>query len=263
MTTADLNIAALRSNHDELVKLVADLTDDELALPSGGAAEWDVSEVLSHLGSGSQIMQATLRAAIEGGATPGNDVNQTVWDRWNAMSGRDRADGFVAAGQELTELFESLDASAREDLRIDVSFLPAPVDVATIARMRLNELALHTWDVQVTFDEQASLHPDAVEILLHDTSLLRWIARSERLGDTRATLRVETHEPAEVFTLNLGDKVSVDFAEPVEYDGTLGLPAEAWLRLVSGRLKAAYTPADVQASGAADLDLLRQVFPGY
>lgn len=263
MTTADQNIAALRSGHDELVKLVDDLSDDELARPSGGASEWDVSQVLSHLGSGSQIMQATLQAAIDGAEAPGNDFNHSVWDRWNAMSPRERADGFVAASQELTELFESLDAGAREDLRVGVSFLPAPVDVATIARMRLNELTLHAWDVSVTFDEEASLNAEAVEILRHDTSLLGWIAKSEPLGGAHSTLRVETHEPASVFTLDLGDKVAVDFTEPNDPDGTLVIPAEAWLRLVSGRLTPAYTPADVQTTGAADLDLLRQVFPGY
>jgi hypothetical protein len=127
--------------------------------------------------------------------------------------------------------------------------------------MRLNELTLHAWDVAVTFDDEASLLLDAVEILLHDTSLLGWIAKPER--GSRATLRVETHEPAEVLTLALGDKVSVEFDEPTDPDGTLVLPAEAWLRLVSGRLAPAYTPADVRAEGAADLDQLRQVFPGY
>ena len=261
--TAELMIAALRSGHDELAALAAGLTDDDLALTSGGASEWDVAQVLSHLGSGAEITQAVLQSAIDGAEAPGNDVNHSVWDRWNAMSRREQADGFVAASEELTRLYESLDADTRGGLRIVLSYLPAPIDVATHARMRLNELTHHSWDLRVTFDEQTSLHPDAVPLLLHDTSLLGWIAKSEPLGGNRSTLRVETQEPAEVFTLVLDEKVAVDFVTPPEPDGMLALPAEAWLRLVSGRLSPEHTPADVRTDGAADLDLLRRVFPGY
>jgi hypothetical protein len=32
---------------------------------------------------------------------------------------------------------------------------------------------------------------------------------------------------------------------------------------VSGRLKPENTPAEIEAAGLADLDLLRKVFPGY
>jgi hypothetical protein len=50
---------------------------------------------------------------------------------------------------------------------------------------------------------------------------------------------------------------------PEQPDGTLTLPAEAWLRLVAGRMAPWYTPVGIGATGAADLDLLRRVFPGY
>lgn len=40
-------------------------------------------------------------------------------------------------------------------------------------------------------------------------------------------------------------------------------PAEALLRLVAGRLAPPHTPDEVRLRGAADLDLLRRVFPGY
>ena len=41
------------------------------------------------------------------------------------------------------------------------------------------------------------------------------------------------------------------------------LPAESWLRLVTGRLDAAVTPAGVSVTGALTLDELRAIFPGY
>jgi hypothetical protein len=76
-------------------------------------------------------------------------------------------------------------------------------------------------------------------------------------------VRVTTTEPASVFALRLSDRITVDSDVPDQPDGTLDLTAEAWLRLVAGRLAPRYTPKGVSATGAADLDQLRRVFPGY
>ena len=263
MGIADTNIAALRTGNDRLAALVSNLGDEDLARPSG-ASEWDISQVLSHLGSGAEITRATVQAALDGRPNPGRDFNRTVWDRWNAMSRRERADGFRHVNTALTELYESLDADTRENLRIDMGFLPAPVDVATAARLRLSELTLHSWDVRVGFDEAASLAPEAIGPLLDGTAdLLGWISKPERLNGKHTVIVVTTTEPDSVFALRLGDQVSVDRDVVQRPDGTLTLPAEAWLRLVAGRLAPRHTPSGVRTTGAADLDLLRRVFPGY
>src|SRR5688572_27900456 len=178
MSNAETNIAALRSGHDSLAALVSKLSDDDLARTSG-AADWDVSQVLSHLGSGAEIHLATLRAALEGKGSPGGEFNKSVWARFDAMSRRERADGFLAANPPLIELYESLDADQRQNLRVDMGFLPAPVDVATSARLRLSEYALHSWDVRVTFDEGATLAAEAAGPLLDGTGdLLGWIGKA-------------------------------------------------------------------------------------
>lgn len=263
MSNADAVIAALRTGHDTLSGLVSAFSEDDLARPSGSAL-WDVSQVLSHLGSGAEIGQATVQAALDGKPNPGGDFNQTVWNRWDAMSRRQRADGFLQANHALTALYESFDAGTRDDLRIDLGFMPAPVDVATAARLRLNELTLHSWDVRVGFDEHATLAQDATALLLHGSpDMLGWISKPEVLGGEEAVVQVTTSEPASVFALRLGARFSVDFDVPEKPDGTLVLPAEAWLRLVAGRLSPRHTPSGVTATGAADLDLLRRLFPGY
>jgi uncharacterized protein (TIGR03083 family) len=263
MSNADTVIAALRSGHDSLADHVSGFSDEDLARPSG-AVEWDISQVLSHLGSGAEIARATLQAALDGEPNPGPDFNHAVWDKWNSMTRRERASGFLQANQALLALLESLDADTRDKLRIDMGFLPAPVDVATAARLRLNELTLHSWDVRVSSDEHAILPADATAALLNqEPNLIAWIGKADPLNDRRAIVAVTTTEPASVFALRLQAPISVDFDIPEQPDGTLTLPAEAWLRLTSGRLTPRYTPASVVATGAADLDLLRQVFPGY
>lgn len=263
MTNADTNIAALRTGHDSLAELVAKLTDDDLAGPSG-AAQWDVSQVLSHLGSGAELSRAWLRAALDENPVPGKDFNHTVWDRWNAMSRRERADGFLQTNPALVELYESLDADTRESLRVDLGFMPAPVDVATAARFRLSEFALHSWDVRAGFDENAAVAPEAAGPLLDGTNdLLAWISKPEHLQGKHSTIEVTTTDPAEVFALGLAGQVTIERRTPEQPDGTLALPAEAFLRLLAGRLSARYTPDSVVTTGAADLEVLRQVFPGY
>jgi uncharacterized protein (TIGR03083 family) len=263
LSNADAVIAALRTGHDELAELVAKFSDTDLAGPSG-ASEWDIAQVLSHLGSGAEIMTATVRSALDGTPAPEGDFNQTVWDRWNAASRREQADGFLEKNEALTALWESLDPTQREDLRITLGYLPEPADVATVGRMRLNEFTLHSWDVRVGLDNAATLSPEAVPHLLGSAGdLLAWITKPAALNGNHSVIQVSLTDPATELTLHLNDPVSIDQASASNADGTLTLPAEAWLRLLSGRLSAGHTPSSVKTTGATDLDTLRQVFAGY
>lgn len=258
---ADATIAALRSGHDDLAALVAGLSDEQLTTPSV-ATEWDVSQVVSHLGSGAVIGLEALEASLEGRSNPGMEFNQGVWDRWNAMSPRERQAGFLTANAALVERYEGLDEATRNDLRVDLGFLPQPIDVKTAGNFRLNEFALHSWDVRATFDPTATVRPEAVEPLMEQVAfLLGWVGKADRLGRT-AQVAVTTTAPERTFGLSVTDAVAVTDV-PAAADATLDLPGEAWLRLVTGRLRPEHTPAGVGASGAVDLDDLRRVFPGY
>jgi len=263
LSNADTVIAALRSGYERLADLVKKFDDETLAAPSA-ATEWDIAQVLSHLGSGAEIMVNTLQLAVESKPAADGDFNQTVWDRWNASSRREQADGFLRWNQTLLGLFESLDEGQRNDLRIDVGWLPAPIDVATLVRMRLNELTHHSWDVRSALDPEATLDAAAVPEMLQSNTLdLSWITKPAELDGQTAVLAVTTTEPASEFTLRLADPVSVDKTPAVEPDGSLTLPAEAWLRLAAGRLGTDRTPKSVELTGPIDLDTLRRVFAGY
>jgi uncharacterized protein (TIGR03083 family) len=260
LSNADTVIAALRAGYDGLADLVKKLSDEELAGPSA-ATEWDIAQVLSHLGSGAEIMGATVHAALDGQPGPDGDFNQSVWARWNASSRREQADGFLEQNEKLIALFESLDADQRANLRLDLSYLPAPVDVATIGRGRLSEFTLHSWDVRSALDPQATLAPEAVpELLQSSGNLLAWISKPAALNGLTADLLVATTEPTAEITLHLTDPVSIELGAIGQPDGTLTIPAEAWLRLVSGRLRTAGT---VSVTGPVSLETLREVFPGY
>jgi uncharacterized protein (TIGR03083 family) len=263
MSNADAVIAALRSGFDDLAGRVSGLNDQQLAGPTG-ADEWDVSQVLSHLGSGAEITQNTLQVALEGKPNPGLDFNKAVWARYDAASPRERLDWFLAANEALTQSYESLSEETRQSLKIDMGFLPFPVDVATAASYRLNELALHSWDVRVGFDPAAAVAPEATGHLLGIAgNLAGFLGKPDALEGTTAVIAVTTTDPEQSIILILGEKVSVSPGAPDQADGALALPAEAWLRLLTGRLKPQYTPEGITATGAASLDLLRRVFPKF
>src|SRR4051812_44675118 len=163
-TRADLAIAALRKGHDDLVAVVEGRTDEQLTGPSA-ASEWDISQVISHLGSGAEINLETVRASLEGRPAPEFEFNKGVWARWDGMTPAERAAEFPVADQRLVEAYEALDATQRAEHRIDVGWMPEPVDVATAVVLRLTEFGYHDWDVRVAFDPSATLAPEAAALI--------------------------------------------------------------------------------------------------
>jgi uncharacterized protein (TIGR03083 family) len=260
MTLADRTIAAHREIHDQLVDVVPSLTDSQLTARSGGAAEWSTAQVLSHLGSGAEISLATLKAALGEGSMPDGDFNQGVWDRWNAMAPRKQAEGFVEHDTKLLEAFEALSPDQREHLQITLSFSPAPFAVEGVAGMRLNEMALHGWDVLVGLDPTAHLKDGAADTLLDQLSgplgfMLGFTGKADAVASP-AVVDVHGHG------LTIADGVSL--SPTVENaTATFNGPKEAAVRMFAGRLTPEHTPDSVSVEGNVALDDLRKVFPGY
>ncbi len=258
-TLADRTIAALRDIHDDLAATVPGLSDEQLAGPSG-AAEWPLAQVLSHMGSGAEIALAGLTAAVSG--TPAAESNETIWDRWNAMGPREQADGFLRSDAALVAAYEALTADQRESLAIDLGFLPAPLPLASVAGMRLNEAALHAWDVRIALDPAAGLSADAAQLLAEHFSggiafLTGFLGKADALAKP-AVVAVQDSG----FGLVIGDGVAVT-ATVSDPTATFAGPLESAVRLIGGRLTAEHTPDGVTVIGDVTLDDLRRVFPGF
>lgn len=265
-TLADRTISALRGNLDGLAAKVRGLDDEDL-LRKSGAAEWNVAQVLSHLGSAAEIGLAGLERALAGEDAPDQDFNLSAWDRWNAKTPREKAAGYLLAAERRQAAYEDLDEATRRDLRIQLSFLPFPADLALITGMGLNEAAMHSWDVRVAFDPAAALTTDEADVLLEQFAgplgfMVGFLGKAANLDGAEVALRVETTHPERVVGLVIGDAVSIGEA-PDAADGVLTGPTEAFLRLLLGRLREDSAPPQVAVSGGAvTLDQLRQVFPG-
>ena len=265
-TLADRTIDALRANRDDLADRVRGFNASDLDRISG-SSQWDVAQVLSHLGSGAEIGLEGLRRALAGEGSAPPEFNQGVWDRWNAMSQQEKADSFLESSEGLLQAYEAIDAHTRADLRFSLGFMPAPVDLAVVTGMRLNETLLHAWDVRVAFDSAAAIPGAWAQVLLEQYSgpvgfFLAFLGKTASLDGRQFTIHVNTTDPSNSLGLAFADKVAI-VAIPSAPDAVLSIPTESLLRLWGGRLAPEHTPSDVALSGqSVSLDDLRGVFAG-
>ncbi len=261
-------IAALRSSYGRLESLISPLSAAELAGPSY-CDEWTIAQVLSHLGSGAEIFALFLDAGLAGGESPGRESHLApIWEAWNARSPEQQAAGWRSSDAALVERFESLDDE--QLARVHLELFGMELDAVGLARMRLSEHTMHTWDVAVALDPAARLGSDGVDLLAGTLGQL-----AGRLGKPQGEqfrVAVHTTSPRRDFLLTVGvgagDGAALTDAatEPVaaghRTDGELRLPCEAFMRLLFGRLDPRHTPAEVEADGVS-LDTVRAAFPGF
>ncbi|HEY7225910.1 MAG TPA: maleylpyruvate isomerase family mycothiol-dependent enzyme [Micromonosporaceae bacterium] len=248
-------IGALRASHDRLAALVARLSPDQF-VAQAYPAEWSIAQVLSHLGSGAEIMALSVDAGLAGATAPGREANPPIWDRWNAKEPPAQVADGIASDRSLVKRFESLDDRQRNQIRFG-SFI-GEVSAEQLAGLRLNEHAVHSWDVAVALDPAATIGAESVPFVVDAVGrLARFTGKPDGLD---AVVRVVTSDPDRVFTLSFGDNISLEPGEAAAPTASLELPAEALIRLVYGRLDAAHTPP-LKVTGI-DLDALRRAFPG-
>ena len=212
--------------------------------------------MLSHLGSQAEIFGLWLDASLKGEEPPSREVFGPISDSWNARSPEVQASDALHVDEVGIERMESLDAD--QLARLHLNLFGMDLDAAGLARIRVGEHAVHTWDVAVALDPAATVAPDAVGLLV-DT-IGQFVARAAKPDGVQRRLRVSTTDPERDFILSTGESVTLTPADGEEGLPELRLPAEALIRLVYGRLDPAHTPP-VHASDV-DLDELRAIFPG-
>ena len=134
---------------------------------------------------------------------------------------------------------------------------PMTLDVRRLRGDAAQRARFHTWDIEVVHAPSATLPTDAAALVVDNLELVaRFTARPT--GDTR-TIRVGTTNPERVFTLELTPDAATMLGDVPGGEADLELPAEAFARLVYGRLDPKHTPPGQHGDA---LDQLRQVFPG-
>ncbi len=278
-------VDVLAGSHDRICDLVSELDAESLQRPSR-CSDWTIAQVLSHLGSGAELFKAMLDAVVAGEPAPDRDFMPPVWERWNALGPEEQAEAFLSTDGQLVEALEDL--GDRLDELTFTFFGVMQLDAVGFVGMRLSEHALHTWDVAAALDPAATVDPDAVSLLVD-----RFPQMAQRAGSTERAagglaVRVVTSAPERRFVLTVERGVHLApetpetpgaGAEPAGSAGgeearaggasepeggmpVLRLPAEAFLRLVAGRLDRAHAPSFDPATERL-VDTLRAVFPGF
>jgi uncharacterized protein (TIGR03083 family) len=286
MPTAVTDLAvwldALAGSHDRLADLVCELDDAGLRGKSY-CAEWTIAQVLSHLGSGAEILGKRVDAVVAGEEPPSRETYPQIWARWDAMGAREVTEEALSTDGHLVEKLEHL-GDTLEQLEFTL-FGGMRMDAVGLLRMRLGEHAVHTWDIAVALDPRARVDNAAVELLVDGLArAMAWLAKPASAGIAKPfSVRVVISEPDRTFDLEVTDTVTMTLVSDGDGSPTgaadatrtgvgaeraagnapaLHLPAEAFLRLVYGRLDPSHAPA-IDGQEHATLDILRTVFPGF
>jgi uncharacterized protein (TIGR03083 family) len=254
VTDSEPWVSALRASHDRLSAIVAGLDADALRAPSYDN-DWTIADVLSHLGSGAEIFSLSLEAGVTGGEPPAMADFQPIWDTWNAREPQEQAARSVAVNEALVSRVESLTPAEREAFSITM-FGRMTLDLAGFLGMRLSEHAVHTWDVAVARDPDARIAADAVGLLAVRLPMLAGFMGKKQ--EPPSVIEISTTDPAMTFTLDTGGVALAPGSTGAS--ASLALPAEAFVRLVYGRLD---DDADVRSASGVTVPELQAVFPGF
>jgi uncharacterized protein (TIGR03083 family) len=248
-------IRALRHSHDVLRAHVEPMDATAVEQPAY-PSEWSIAQVLSHLGSGAEIFCLFLESGLRGDDPPGQDEFGPIWQQWNERSPQAQAADGLAADEKLLTAVESLDAGQRASLRLNLFGMD--LDLTGLVGMRLNEHAVHSWDVLVAADPATTLAADATELMIDSLGrIATWAGKPQ---ETPVDVTIVTSDPDRTFALRSAEAVSVQPGRAGDGGPELRMPAEALIRLIYGRLDPAHTPP-LEADGV-DLDELRRIFPG-
>ena len=261
MTTIDETvirneIAVIGALAQGLYEFLSNLSNDDLARQSACDA-WTVRDVAGHLTNRAERQVASMTRGRNGDSDPPAGFSAPV--DMMAMSAAN-ADADIAYAQSLgddllmtfgrryRELHQLLDGFSGDDWNCACWH---PRRGAMTAReyvsQRIQELAVHDWDIRSAFDANAALHPDAVPVLLGMSA--RWLRSAYNPGDDPPTDPVRYHfaltdaDPMDVLVSPSGAQVGVG-----RHDGPIDLKvdcdANTYLLLAYGRL-------DLDAAAAA------------
>jgi uncharacterized protein (TIGR03083 family) len=250
-------IAALRGSQQRLASRVTEFSAAQLRAPSYDPG-WNVSHVLSHIGSQAEIAQHLLAAVLAGHEPPGPETFAPIWEVWDARSPEEQAAQCLVADAEHVRQLEQL--TDEQLAGIHFQFFGLDFDAVGMVWLRLGEHAVHSWDVAVSFDDNAEVAPESVRLLVNTIPRLASRGRPAGVPFQAGFL---TSSPEREFTLDVTDHVTMTEGQAGGGVPKAGLPAEALLRLVYGRLDHKHTPPVTDLFGHVDLDLVRLCFPGF
>lgn len=273
MTTAEPNfhevLAALKREYDTLVHDIDGRPADFLQQDSF-CSEWKNCQVTSHLGSGAEIFQRSLEVALDGKEPLSDDGRKAIWAHFDSL-GPDQVYGEFK--DRVSKLLAYLDALPESKYNNIIPTFAGPLPLPKALLTRLNEMALHVWDVRVKQDAKLTLDDESAGLLLPMViERLPNRAKADGLTELRGQpVGFDIQNGAShQFTLRPGgEKPSVEEGLPANALFTVKITPEAFQRMVAGRLPIedgvtqGHARVSANTNNARESAALNRIFPGY
>lgn len=166
----------------------AGLTPEQLALPSA-CAGWQVQDVLSHLIGGAERQTDGMRRGRAGdsgpppGFAPADSAAMSAANAQRDIRRREQLGGGLLAAFDAAyaALQGELDALGPDDWQTPCWHLRrGAISAADYLELRIQELAIHDWDLRRGLEAQPQLHPGSVPALL--SAAPKWLGMCFRPG---------------------------------------------------------------------------------
>ena len=273
MTTIDETairneIAVIGTLARGLYEFLSNLSNDDMAHQSACDA-WTVRDVAGHLTNRAERQITSMTRGRNGdsappaGFTPPTDnmaMSAANADADIAYAQSLGADLLMTFGRHYRELHQLLDGFSGDDWNC-ACWHPrrGTMTAREYVSQRIQELAVHDWDIRSAFDANAALHPDAVPVLLGMSA--RWLRSAYNPGDdpptdpVRYRFALTDADATDVLVdPSGGAQVGVGLhTDPI--DLTVNCDANTYLLLAYGRLNldAAVADGRLRATGPDNL----------
>ncbi len=239
----------------ELVKVLVDnirsntaaLSPEQLAQPSA-CADWQVQDVLSHLIGGADRQADSMRRGRAGdsgpaaGFTPMDSASMSANNAQRDIQRREQlGDGLLSAfDSAYAGLQEQIDALGPNEWETPCWHLRrGAISAADYLELRIQELAIHDWDMRRGLEESPQLNADCISTLLSATP--KWLGMCFRPGEKLEAPVVYEFDLAPPYESSIIVRVQGDsFDFPAEDEAaerwTVCAEAPAFLLFIYGRI---------------------------
>ena len=253
MTTVEMKgiIDLVNFESDRLRQFLSGL--DEQAWSLDSACEgWKVGDVVAHLSAGAESWANSITRAVAGDANPppgqeflGSGVRGSDSIAQAAISARQQMgsnllDGYTTGYDRLRQVLASL---GPEDWDKPCFHRRGQIPIQDFVSLRVQELAVHGWDIRSSRDKSAELWEESLPVLVGKVP--RWLRTAFRPGlglPTPVRFRFDVSEPVPVQedVLVTGDsfevETSVERSGGNQPDVTFHCNTGSYILLIYGRL---------------------------
>ena len=225
---------------------LGELTPEQWELRSA-CAEWQVRDVVSHLIGGAERQAESMERGRGGDSDPPagfvppdaaalSAANaQRDIDRRNEMAGR-ILESFDASYEKLHQEFDRYGEGSWDTLAWHMR--RGAMTGAAYVELRIQELAIHDWDIRSAFDASAGLDPDCVPVLMDMSP--RWLGMCFRpSAPLPKPVVYGFNVGGESYRMTVtGDAFQMEAGEASQPDLSLSATSEQYLLFTYGRLTA-------------------------